>query len=376
VQSDKSAKSVIQIADLRRRGLILFEAISGSRAYGTNLPHSDTDLKGVFILPEMEFYGLSYVSQVANDTNDEVFYELRRFMELLLKNNPTVLELLGTPPDCVVYRHPLFEVFRAEDFLSKLCHQSFAEYAVAQIRKAKGLNKKINYPEPPSRKSVLDFCYVTVGAGAQPVATWLERRGYTGRQCGLANVNHLNDLYAVFVDETPEQRHNYRGLVRDPETSQDVLLSAVPKGEVPVAYLSFNRNGYSTYCRVFREYKEWEQKRNPERYQNTVQHGKNYDAKNMLHVFRLLRMAEEIASTGRLHVRRPDRDFLLEIRRGAFEYEQLVTEAEALVEQVEAAFATSALPETPNVEAAEQLLVQVRQAWYSAAKSEKPFPTA
>lgn len=375
MQSDKSSNSVIQIADLRRRGLILFEAISGSRAYGTNLPHSDTDLKGVFILPETEFYGLSYVPQVANDTNDEVFYELRRFVELLLKNNPTVLELLGTPEDCVVYRHPLFEVFRAEDFLSRLCRQSFAEYAVAQIRKAKGLNKKINYPEPPSRKSVLDFCYVTVGAGAQPVATWLERRGYTSSQCGLSNVNHLNDLYAVFVDETPEQRHHYRGLVRDPETSQDVLLSAVPKGEVPVAYLSFNRNGYSTYCRVFREYKEWEQKRNPERYQNTVQHGKNYDAKNMLHVFRLLRMAEEIASTGRLHVRRPDRDFLLEIRRGAFEYEQLVTEAEALVERVEAAFATSALPEAPNTEAAEQLLVQVRQAWYAAVKSEKPFPT-
>ncbi|SNR57291.1 DNA polymerase beta superfamily protein [Hymenobacter mucosus] len=109
------------IADLRQRGLILFEAISGSRAYGTNLPHSDTDLKGVFILPETEFYGLDYVPQVANETNNEVFYELRRFVELLLKSNPTVLELLGTPADCVVFRHPLFEEFRAEDFLSKLC---------------------------------------------------------------------------------------------------------------------------------------------------------------------------------------------------------------------------------------------------------------
>ena len=91
------------IADLRQRKLILFEAISGSRAYGTNLPHSDTDLKGVFVLPEREFFGLSYVPQVANETNDEVFYELRRFVELLLKNNPTVLELLGSPADCIVY---------------------------------------------------------------------------------------------------------------------------------------------------------------------------------------------------------------------------------------------------------------------------------
>ena len=228
--------------------------MSGSRAYGTNLPHSDTDLKGVFVLPEHQFYGLDYVSQVANETNDEVFYELRRFEELLLKNNPTVLELLGTPADCVVYQHPLFAQFQAGDFLSQLCRLSFAEYAVAQIRKAKGLNKKINHPEPPARKSVLDFCYVTVGAGAQPVAMWLDRKNVAAGQCGLANAPHLTDFYALFVDATPERAHGYRGLVRDPDTSQDVLLSAVPKGEAPVTYLSFNRNGYSTYCRVFREY--------------------------------------------------------------------------------------------------------------------------
>ena len=352
------------ISDLRQRGLILFEAISGSRAYGTNLPHSDTDLKGVFILPEIEFYGLDYVPQVANETNDEVFYELRRFVELLLKNNPTVLELLGTPPDCVISQHPLFATFRAEDFLSKLCRQSFAEYAVAQIRKARGLNKKINHPEPPTRKSVLDFCYVTVGAGAQPVQPWLARQGYTADQCGLANVPHLTDLYALFVEDK-NAPHGYRGLVRDPETSQDVLLSAVPKGEVPVAYLSFNRNGYSTYCRVFREYHDWVKKRNTERYENTVQHGKNYDAKNMLHVFRLLQMAEEIALTGQLHVRRPNRDFLLQIRRGEFEYEALVEEAETLVTRVEAAFAASSLPEAPDKQAAEQLLIRVRREFYA-----------
>ena len=352
------------IADLREQHLILFEAVSGSRAYGTSLPHSDTDLKGVFVLPEARFFGLNYVPQVANETNDEVFYELRRFVELLLKNNPTVLELLGTPTDCVVYQHPLFARFRAADFLSKRCQQSFAEYAVAQIRKAKGLNKKINHPEPPARKSVLDFCYVTVGAGAQPVAPWLARQNVAPARCGLANVPHLVDLYALFVDSTPEQGLGYRGLVRDPDSSQDVLLSAVPKGEAPVAYLSFNRNGFSTYCRVFREYWEWVEKRNSERYANTVRHGKNYDAKNMLHVFRLLQMALEIAETGQLHVRRPNRDFLLQIRRGEFEYEELVAEAEQLVARVEAAFVASTLPDAPSQEGMERLLIEVRQAFY------------
>ncbi|AIZ65448.1 nucleotidyltransferase (plasmid) [Hymenobacter sp. DG25B] len=355
----------MDIAYLRRHNLILLEAVSGSRAYGTDLPHSDTDLKGVFILPERDFFGLNYVPQVANATNDEVFYELRRFVELLLKNNPTALEILGTPPDCIRYQHPLFAAFRAEDFLSKLCRQTFAEYAVAQIRKAKGLNKKINSPEPPARKSVLDFCYVTVGAGAQPVEKWLQRQGLSPSQCGLANVPHLTDLYALFVDGDHPGAKGYRGLLRDAETSNDVLLSAVPKGEVPAAYLSFNRNGYSTYCRVYKEYWDWVARRNTERYENTVQHGKNYDAKNMLHVFRLLRTALEIATTGQLHVRRPDRDYLLRIRKGEFEYETLVAEAEALVQQVDAAFATSTLPDAPDRERTEQLLIELRHQFYA-----------
>jgi uncharacterized protein len=353
------------IDDLRQQRLILFEAVSGSRAYGTSLAHSDTDLKGVFVLPERQFLGLDYAAQVANATNDEVFYELRRFVELALKNNPNVLELLASPADCVRQQHPLFEAFRPELFLSRLCRQTFADYAVAQIRKAKGLNKKINNPEPPARKAVLDFCYVTRGAGAQAAETWLQRQGFTAAQCGLAKVPHLTDLYALFVDRSPEGRLGYRGLVRDAELSNDVQLSAVPPGEEPVAYLSFNRNGYSTYCRVYREYWDWVQKRNAERYQNTVQHGKNYDAKNMLHVFRLLQMAEEIAREGRLQVRRPNRDFLLQIRRGEFEYADLVQQAEDLVARVDAAFSASALPDEPDRAAVERVLIEVRQRFYA-----------
>lgn len=48
------------------------------------------------------------MTQVANNINNEVFYELRRFVVLRLKNNPAVLELLGMLADCVVYQHPLF----------------------------------------------------------------------------------------------------------------------------------------------------------------------------------------------------------------------------------------------------------------------------
>ncbi len=70
------------IEDLRNKGCIIFECITGSRAYGLALPHSDTDIKGVFILPKSQYYGLDYIAQINNESNDEMFYELGRFIEL------------------------------------------------------------------------------------------------------------------------------------------------------------------------------------------------------------------------------------------------------------------------------------------------------
>lgn len=34
---------------------LLLECVSGSRAYGLHMPQSDTDIKGVFVLPRTEF---------------------------------------------------------------------------------------------------------------------------------------------------------------------------------------------------------------------------------------------------------------------------------------------------------------------------------
>ena len=91
------------IKDLQDKKLIIFECISGSRAYGTNLPKSDTDIRGVFVLPEKDFYSLNYIPQVADTTNDTVYYELKRFIELLADNNPNILELLNAPEDCILH---------------------------------------------------------------------------------------------------------------------------------------------------------------------------------------------------------------------------------------------------------------------------------
>ena len=96
---------------------VLIRCISGSQAYGLALPHSDTDVKGVFVLPRKELYGLHYTDQVNNDTNDIMFYEVGKFFDLLLKNNPNLLELLNTPDDCVVYRHDVMSMITSDAYV-------------------------------------------------------------------------------------------------------------------------------------------------------------------------------------------------------------------------------------------------------------------
>lgn len=346
---------------LERRDWQLLHVISGSQAYGTALPTSDTDTKGVFVLPRALYFGMDTLPQVADERNDHVFYELGRFVELLAKNNPNMLELLAPPEGTMLYRHPLMDELPADLFLSKRCFPSFAGYAQTQIQKARGLHKKIVNPVEKERKTILHFCYVTQDGGSEPFLTWLQKHGYRQEHCGLSKLPHFRDGYALYYDTGG--RLGYQGVMRK-SRANEVSLSAIPKGELPVAYLSFNKDGYQTYCKDYRQYWAWVDHRNEERYQNTQAHGKRYDAKNMLHVFRLLGMAEDIAREGALVVRRPEAPFLLAIRHGEFEYDELVRQAHERVENLRALFAKSKLPEQPDRNRINQRLAAIREEWY------------
>lgn len=349
------------IQDLKNKDLLLFETLSGSRAYGTEMPHSDIDLRGVFILPKHDFFGLSYKEQINDTKNDEVYYEIGRFMELLSKSNPNILEMLAAPKDCIRFKHPLFEQLKPEYFLSKQCKNTFAGYAIAQVKKARGLNKKIINPMEKERKGILDFCYIVKDAGAEPFKIWLKRKGYKQKQCGLVHIPHFKETYALFYDE--DKKYEFKGVEYSP-IANEVALSSVPKGLEKAAILSFNKEGYQVYCKDYLAYWDWVEKRNDARYKNTLAHGKQYDAKNMMHTFRLLEMAEEIAKEGKINVRRPNREFLLKIRKGEFEYNDLVQIAEDKIKSVDILFAQSDLPDKVDLKKVNSLLVKIREHYY------------
>lgn len=350
------------IQDLKDKNLIIYECISGSKAYGLDLPTSDTDIKGVFILPQNQIYGLNYLPQISNKTNDEVYYELGRFIELLKKNNPNILELLATPKDKVLVKHPIIDKIRPEFFISKRCKDTFGGYAFTQVRKARGLNKKIVNPTGERKKTILEFCYVLHKQGSIPLNKWLTINSYSQQKCGLVNIPHVKDVYGIYVD--PDSKFEYKGILRK-ESATTVLLSSIPKGEEPLGYLYFNQDGYVKYCKDYREYWDWVAKRNESRYQNNIKHGKNYDSKNMMHTFRLLEMAIEILNTGEIRVKRPNREELLSIRNGEWPYDELIKMANQKMKEVEEAYKTSHLQDEPDEERIERLLVDLRTELYN-----------
>lgn len=80
---------------VRQPDLLLLDTVAGSHAYGTAIESSDEDRKGVFVAPSSFLAGLDAIEQVADERNDQVYYELGHFVSLLLKNNPNALVASG-----------------------------------------------------------------------------------------------------------------------------------------------------------------------------------------------------------------------------------------------------------------------------------------
>lgn len=114
---------------------------------------------------------------------------------------------------------------------------------------------------------------------------------------------------------------------------------------------------YEAHRKDLAQYEAWQRGRNPRRAALEAAYG--YDTKFGGHVVRLMRMAREILTTGEVIVRRPDRDELLAIRRGAWPFERLkqwTLEQDAAMDDLERA---STLPRGPDREALDALCIEL-----------------
>jgi len=79
---------------------IILEAVTGSKAYGLNHAQSDTDKMGIFVAPTVHVAGLGWASKHESWSNagpegdDYTLHEVGKYLKLVLKSNPTLVELL------------------------------------------------------------------------------------------------------------------------------------------------------------------------------------------------------------------------------------------------------------------------------------------
>jgi hypothetical protein len=371
---------------------IIFKALVGSQAYGTATPTSDQDYKGIYVQKDRDLLTFNYQPQI-EVSKDETYYEIRRVVELLRTGNPTLLELLYSPKDCIVYKSPAMQVLidNRDKFLTKRCKETFAGYAMAQIKKAKGTDKLMNWEaERMERKDVLDFCYVYDNGKTVPLKAFLSKRMLNQKYCGLAALDHFRDGYALYydfngegvdeaiennwIDQLPdadikEGRLGYKGIIG--EKSNEVRLSSIPKGEEPIGIMHFNKDGYSVHCKDYSRFLEWKEKHNKQRLVDVKNHNQKIDGKNMLHCRRLLDVAYEIATQKKIIVRRPDAAELLAIRRGEVDLQTLIYEAEQMIEDMGLAYEHSNLPEEVDLWFCNELIMEIRdqtKKWHKSLK--------
>lgn len=382
---------------LKEKGLILFETIVGSQAYGTATPESDIDKKFVYILPKEFIHGLNYIEQI-NINKDYCGFEIRRFLELIQSNNPTLLELLNSPEDCIIFKHPVFDLVleKRNEFISKVCKDSFGGYARQQIQKATGQDKMMNWEsEKVTRRDPIDFCYVIEGHGTVSLKKWLRDGNMEQKFCGIVNVPNARDMYALYYDyqshncfsklngfDKEEMENNkkyyiskygkiglgYKGVQKEDDdgkiTSNEMRLSSIPKTEKVSCVFSYNKDGYISHCRDYNHYQDWLKKRNKQRWVDVEGHGQKIDGKNMMHCLRLIEMSIEIAEGKGIIIRRPNAKELLDIRKGKVDLASLIAIAEEKIKRMDEMFNKSNLPQSVDREMINELLIKIRTIIY------------
>lgn len=336
---------------------ILFEAIVGSQAYGTATLNSDEDRKLVYQQSNEDILSFRYREQIEY-SKDKVGYEVRRFLELLKSANPTVLELLFSPDNCIISNSPAFTLIveQRDKFLTKKCRDSFGGYAHAQLVKAKGLNKKFNWEANRiEKKEPLDFCYLIIHGQTVKFKDYLIEYRIPYKCVGLVNLDHAPHCYGFYII-----RGN-GGIFA--ENSDTIIVSSVPKGEVDNGIVVYNKDSYKIYLKDWGSYQTWLKERNTDRYVDNINSGQKIDGKNMLHARRLLDMAMEIPVEKTLHVKRRDADRLLQIRRGEVKLQELINKAEVDLKKLDDLYAQSDLPDKVDEDFLNDLLLMIRKSY-------------
>lgn len=347
----------------------------GSHAYGTNTPASDVDTKGVCIPTREYFLGSQKKFEQAElkaPDPDTVVYEIRKFFNLAMANNPNCLEVLFVDPVDYLLVDPIGEILldNKEKFLSKRIKHTTCGYAFGQLKRIKGHRRFIL--NPPKEQPTREKCGL-------PNQTLIPQDQMMAVQAQIQK--EMDRLNFDFMEELNEPM---KIAVRNTmsEMLAELKITSDQQWEAAARKVGLNDNfievmqkerAYQNAKTDWDQYHEWKANRNRDRYQ--LEEKYHYDTKHAGHLYRLLRVCREVLTTGKLIVKRPDREEILAIRNGAWTYDQLIEFAEKEERELNELYKTcTVLPQTPDFEYLDKLCIRLvekslsKYSWYNLRK--------
>ena len=296
------------------RPCVILESVVGSRAWGLSDEHSDTDHRGVFLLPFPWTTGLADRAEViVSADGGATYWEIERTIRQLLRADPNTLEVLFVP-DVRVLDPVGDRLLAARDaFVSTDVYGSFGRYALSQAKK---LGQSARLAE--HRTLMLEWLRKTPDLGLDALAVRLaaEAMGADDAPSVHRAKQYIKQLYRSMFDQ---------GLLE----ANDLASLA-----------SFARESAADFD-LPRELRP----------------------KNAYNLLRLVALAVDWLRTGRpqLFVRDPLREQLLAIKHGEVSLATSLAWTEAMASQLEDARANSPLPIRPDYARADAILREARE---------------
>jgi predicted nucleotidyltransferase len=350
-------------------GRTIYVTRHGSHAYGTNLPTSDDDLRGLCVPPREFYLGFqefpperkNFEQLEMREPLDIVLWELRKFIGLAAESNPNTIEILFTDSRDHLFVHPVMEKLLAarELFLCRQLKHSFSGYARSQLHRIEGHYRWLKNPPagPPTRaefglRENPDIPSGQLQAVQAAIRKQMDQWAW-----------HEMEILPPPLRQAMQDEFTRRLLEitkwDSSEVTERVWLAAAQTVGLDTNFIEMisKERRYGAKLADWNSYLKWKAERNEARAHLEAQFG--YDTKHAMHLVRLMRMAREIITTGQVLVRRPDAEELLAIRAGAWPIEKLMEYATTMDADLNELVKTSKLPATPDRAALNKVCIEM-----------------